>query len=113
MVSRNGRFGKHVPLIYLEPLDFCPNSLYPQARQALPVSKSFTVAYYVTAWPPARAEPPKGGAFSPAGQDSLKRTKACTRPKTSAMPLKPEWSPQRAKRSLHKAKEAFNEQNSL
>jgi len=28
------------------------------------------------------------------------------------MPLKPEWSPQRAKRSSHKAKEAFNEQNS-
>jgi hypothetical protein len=47
---------------------------------------------------------PKGGAFSPAGQDSLQRTKACTRPNTPAMPLKPEWSPLRAKRSLHKAK---------
>ena len=38
------------------------------------------------------AEPPKGGAPRSSGQDSLKRT-GQTKPKISAMPLKPEWSP--------------------
>jgi hypothetical protein len=75
-------------------------------------SKSFTVASLRYGMATSQSGAPKGGAFSPAGQDSLKRTKACTRPNTPAMPLKPEWSPQRAKRSSLKAKEAFNEQKS-
>ncbi len=50
-----------------------------------------------------QAEPPKGEAPRSSGQDSLKRT-GQTKPEISAMPLKPEWSPQRAERSSQKAK---------
>jgi len=38
MVNQSGHLDKHVPIdkAVAEGIDFCSNSLYPQARQALP-----------------------------------------------------------------------------
>lgn len=46
MVGESRLFRKDVPInkAVAEGVDFCSSSLYPKARQALPLRKSFTVA---------------------------------------------------------------------
>jgi len=81
MVSRNGRFGKYVPLIHLDPLDFCPNSLYPQARQALPRQQEFHCCLLRYGMATSQSGAPKGRSVQssrprfPKKNKSLHRTK--------------------------------------
>jgi hypothetical protein len=73
-------------------LDFAINSLYPH-HWSSQLNPSQRWLLNLQAWPARASVAPKGEALRSSGQDSLKRI-GQTRPQASAMPLKPEWSPQ-------------------